>query len=748
MSRRTFSKKNYHAKRRRKTSPLRYDKAQAGGGPLPAREVTKWLDDIAGFLHAQGGESRVREIVAALDLTRGARKEIHHVLTSLCHRKILQQTGDKTYRLNQTMFTEGEIAVHPRGFAFVTPDARQGEVTAGKDIFIPPRDLGTSLHGDTVLVMVTGARRDRYEGRVVKVLHRAVKNIVGIFRDGPSGGLVIPEDERFPFKILIEKDKTGGAASGEAVSVSIGDYGGTESYIFGRVIDVLGDPESLQVQMEMVIRKHDLPRQFSDAALAEARAFPAEVTVSKDRLDLRDVLHVTIDGETARDFDDAVSVTKTRTGYQLLVSIADVSHYVKPGSALDREAYERGTSVYFPTGVLPMLPERLSNDLCSLNPRVDRYAFTAMLDFDQEGRRKKMRFQRSVIRSSHRLTYTLVRQILVDQDAELRRNHEELLTPLKWMAELGTRLEERRMARGSLAFEIPEPAIEIGPHDTIETISARERNLAHKIIEEFMLAANEAVAETFAQRHYPALYRIHESPDHAKVAEFAEFMQALGYHSSRTEWSSKWFNKMLDLTRGTTREYLVSNLILRVMQQARYSPENCGHFGLAAPYYTHFTSPIRRYPDLTVHRALATLLSGDGKDRKKGEKKGESLVEDGEFLSKRERVAVDAEREMVERLKVRFMADKIGETFAGIISGVSSFGLFVELVDSMISGMVSLADMVDDYYEVNEKRHSLTGRRGGKVYQIGDQVTVRLISVDKARQRINFVLEGNEPEDG
>jgi ribonuclease R len=675
-------------------------------------------------------------------LTRGQRKEIESLLDDLCHHRLVQKSAKKTYRLHRESFLEASLAVHPRGFAFATPTPGHSQIPAGKDLFIPGRELGTALHGDHVLLQVTGSSRGRFEGRVVKVLTRVVKKIVGIYNEGSARGFVTPDDERYPFTIGIEHEFSGGAHNGDAVLVEITDFGQAGGQARGRIREVIGNPDSAMVQMQMVIRKLDLPHVFMEQSLLESERFSDKVEMTADRTDLRDILHVTIDGETARDFDDAVSVLKTKTGFRLYVSIADVSHYVKPGSSLDQDAWERGTSVYFPTGVVPMLPERLSNNLCSLNPEVDRYAFTAVLDFDRAGNRRKTRFVKSVIRSRYRLTYTLVRQLIVDNDAQLRKNYKPLLTPLKWMAELGVELEKRRMARGSMGFELPEPYVEFEQDDTIAAIKLRERNQAHKIIEEFMLAANEAVAETFAARHTASLYRVHQSPDILKVAEFAEFMQSTGYEVPRDKenLSSKWFNRLINQTKGTPREYLISNLILRVMQQARYSPENIGHFGLAAEFYTHFTSPIRRYPDLMVHRALKQLLWREGKTLAPTA----NLLEAGEFLSKRERVAVDAEREMLDRLKVRYMEDKIGEDFSGIISGITSFGLFVELIKTMISGAVAMSDLPKEGYEFHEKRHMLIGRQSGKNYQVGDLVSVRLISVDKRARRINFAL--SEPE--
>jgi len=714
--------------------------------PAKAGVAGRFVDEIIGFLYGEGGEGDLKDIVNALVMTRGQRKEIESMLDDLCHHKIVHKVDKKKFRLNPQNFIEGTLAVNPRGFGFATPSAENDLVPAGKDLFIPGRELGTALHGDHVLLQITGSRGGRFEARVVKVLERAVKQIVGIYTAGRVGGFVTPDDDRYPFTIGIGHEQSGGAANGDAVQVEITDFGLEGGQAKGTIQKVLGNPDSILVQMQMVIEKFELPHIFNKQSLAEADRFNDKVELTPDRTDLRDIFHVTIDGETARDFDDAVSVIKTKKGFRLYVSIADVSHYVTPGTALDQDAWERGTSVYFPSGVVPMLPERLSNNLCSLNPEVDRYAFTAILDFDRSGKQQKVRFVKSVIRSQYRLTYTLVSQILVGEDAGIRRNHKPLLTPLKWMAELGVELEKRRIDRGSMGFEIPEPFVEFGPDDTIAAIKLRERNQAHKIIEEFMLAANEAVAETFASRQFAALYRIHQSPNPIKVAVFAEFMQSMGYEVPRNleNLSSSWFNRLINQTKGTAREYLLSNLILRVMQQARYSPENIGHFGLAAQFYTHFTSPIRRYPDLMVHRALKRLLLPDEKKAAPAV----SLHEAGEFLSKRERVAVDAEREMLDRLKVRYMEDKIGETFAGIISGITAFGLFVELTKTMISGAVAMGDLPRGGYEFHEKRHTLIGRLTGKSYQVGDLVTVRLINVDKRARRINFALAEDDQETG
>ncbi len=746
MSRRKLSEKRTKGSVHRKVKQGRLSQIAGKHGSRREKDnpvLSGHVGEIIGYLYEEGGEAGFQEILQAVGGQRGMRKEIVSILEDLSHRHILKKTGKKNYKLDPLDFVEGELSVNPRGFAFAAPLKTGKPGISEKDIFIPAAGIGSALHGDQVLLRIIRQSRGRSEARVVKVLHRKTSHIVGIYRQGRQGGYVVPEDERFPFTVDIVQDSSGGAENGEAVMVELMDWGQEKARATGRITEILGDPDSTAVQMAIVIRKFDLPHEFSEQSIEQAASFSEKVDCSpEDRTNLRDIFHVTIDGETARDFDDAVSVLKTRTGFKLYVSIADVSHYIKPGSPLDMDAWLRGTSVYFPTGVLPMLPERLSNDLCSLKPDVDRYAFTAILDFDRSGRRKKIRFVKSVIRSARRLTYTMVRQILVDKDPAVRRNNKELHTPLKWMAELGTELEKGRIARGSMGFEIPESFIEIGSDDTVTGIGILQRNLAHKIIEEFMLAANEAVAETFTKQHFAAMYRIHQSPDVVKVAEFAEFVQSMGYELPREKYSSKWFNKLLDQTRDTPREYLISNLILRVMQQARYSPENIGHFGLAASYYTHFTSPIRRYPDLMVHRSLKQLLW----PKKEKAASPIPLDEAGEFLSKRERVAVDAERQMVDRLTVRYLADKIGENFSGIVSGITSFGLFIQLTDTMISGAVAVTDLPADGYQFHEKQHSLIAERTGTSYQVGDLVTVQLISVDKRRQRINFIFAEDEAD--
>jgi ribonuclease R len=677
------------------------------------------------------------ELATELSLSRRSRRELPLVLNALCHQGLLACKGER-YRLQALPdFMEGTISVHPRGFGFASITKAAAGAKPQRDLFVPPEALGAARHGDRALLRITSREGDRLLARVVRVLERAAKLLVGTYMAGGLTGLVTPEDDRYPFTIVIPRAQSLGARDGEIVVVEITDQPAA-GHPVGRITEVLGDPGKLSVQTEIVIRKFELPHRFGAEAMAQAAALPVEVRVEEGRADLREIQHVTIDGETARDFDDAVAIEKTHRGYRLYVSIADVSHYVTLGSPLDQEAYARGTSVYFPTRVLPMLPERLSNGLCSLVPDEDRLAFTAILDFDKDGKRLKKEFTRSVIRSHHRFTYTKVKEIVIDKDPPIRRAHKSFLTPLRQMEELARLLLARRQVRGSIGFELPEAQVLIGPEDTVAGILRTERNFAHQIIEEFMLAANEAVAETFTEAKFPALYRVHATPDPVKVAEFADFAASMGLELPQDIGSPKWFGKVLKLVEGEPTEYIVNNLLLRTMNQAVYAPDNIGHFGLAAPYYTHFTSPIRRYPDLIVHRALAQLLAG--KPAAKAQSAPRPLPEVGVFLSDRERTAVDADREMVDRLKTRFMAGKIGEEFKGVISGAAAFGLFVELFDLFVSGAIAIADLTDDYYHLDEKRHRFVGEHTGRIFQMGDLVLVRVANVNLRRRRIDFEL--------
>ncbi len=745
----TYNKKRFYGKRQHKS-----------GRRTKSRNFSSALEDnFLAFMHKLKAPVSLTEISEWADGEGGlSRKDIKPLIENLCRNKVLQcvsgRKKDKLYSLHSIGdLAEGTVEMHPRGFGFaILDDGKKGinatskDKAARNDPFIPPDSLKTAHQGDRVLFRLTSRKRGRMEARVVSVIERASNLFAGIYDAGRVTGFVVPEDERFAFKILIRKEKSSGAKNGDAVVAQVTDFVTGQRNPEGRIVEVLGNPEDINVQTELVIRKFSLPHIFTNEALQQANELPAEAGPGPGRADLRDILHVTIDGETARDFDDAVAIEKTDKGYRLHVSIADVSHYVQQGATLDKEAYQRGTSVYFPNKVVPMLPERLSNNLCSLVPGEDRHAFTAVLDFSRTGKRVGKKFTKSVIKSRYRLTYTIVRKILVDRDSGLRKDYEPILGPLELMAELAAGLEKQRMDRGSIGFSIPEAAVTISQEGKVDSISRQERNLAHKMIEEFMLAANEAVAETFTQKKQELVYRIHELPDAEKVQNFTEFAQTLELSLPSDTGTPHWFGSVLAMVEGTPKEYIVNNLLLRTMQRARYSPENVGHFGLAATDYTHFTSPIRRYPDLMVHRALAELVKSPGvsaKVKKSSihEKTYANLEEAGGFLSGREKIAADAEREMTDRLKVMYMKDKIGDVFEGVISGVTSFGLFIELLDCFVSGAVAMDAMNDDYYIYDARHHRLVGELKGKTFQTGDVVKVRVASVEVRKRHVNFTIE-------
>ena len=642
----------------------------------------------------------------------------------------------------------GSISVHRDGYGFVAPEG------GGEDIFIPAKAIGGALHGDRVSVRAETSRfgRGKQEGRVVAVLERANSRVVGRLEESRRGAILVPEDIRLGTFFTIPAKGKGGAVDGQQVVVEVTAWpvGGRPPE--AKVTEVLGWPDDPEVEVQTVIRRFDLPHRFTAEILAEAEAIPAQVSRDdlKDRVDLRKRPTVTIDGETAKDFDDAVSLQPEGDGWRLWVSIADVSNYVKPGSQLDQEAYLRGTSVYFPDRCIPMLPERLSNGICSLNPHCDRLTMTAEMLFDRDGRMLESRFYPSVINSAARLTYTLVKQVIVDGDAQALGGDERHLTPmLQQMKELALVLMAMRKRRGSIDFDLPEPEIIIGLTGQTEAIIKSERTLAHQVIEEFMLAANEAVAQVVTTQGLPFIYRVHEPPDPLKLAEFRDFILPLGFTLTfeGEKITPSALQQLIAQAAGKPEERLINYGLLRCMKQARYAALNLGHFGLASGCYTHFTSPIRRYPDLIVHRLLKLALAHQedtlGKQgQKELDRIGATLAEAAEHTSNRERVAMEAERDIVELKKLQFMQGRIGQEFDGYLTGVTGFGCFVELGEVFVEGLIHLSTLVDDQYRFEEREHALVGRRG-KVLQIGDPVRVRVVAVNPQARRIEFALVGH-----
>jgi len=645
---------------------------------------------------------------------------------------------------------QGTISIHRDGFGFVKPES------GGDDIFIPGKSINNALHGDKVSVRAEKSRsqRGKLEGRVLSILERANSRIVGRLQQSKRGATLVPEELRIGTFFNVPTNAVNGAVDGQQVVIEVTAWPVAGRPPEGKVIEILGWPDDPDVEVQTVIRKFDLPHIFEPDTLAEAQAAPAQVTGDdlKDRVDLRKLPTVTIDGETAKDFDDAVSIRREGDQHRLWISIADVSQYVKPGTALDREAYMRGTSVYFPDRCIPMLPEHLSNGICSLNPCVDRLTMTAEMLFDKQGRMLDSSFYSSVIRSTARLTYTIVKEVITEYDNKGLGDQQHLAPMLLEMKELALILQTMRRQRGSIDFDLPEPEIILGLTGQTEAIIKSERNLAHQLIEEFMLAANEAVARFVTAQELPFIYRIHEPPDPTKLAAFRDFILPFGFtleiKGQQIEPSA--MQQLITDAVGKPEERLINYGLLRCMKQARYAAENLKHFGLASSCYTHFTSPIRRYPDLIVHRLLKLALAHkEGTLEKKGQRELErissTLSETAEHTSSRERVAMEAERDIIELKKLQFMQGKIGQEFDGFIAGVTGFGCFVELSEVFVEGLVHLSTLVDDLYSFDEKNHALVGRRSGKVLRIGDPARVRVVAVNPQARRIEFVLEGSSP---
>ncbi len=668
------------------------------------------------------------------------KRDIKKTIDSALQSGLIIKDGKRSYKLGKNaMLYEGTLVQHPKGFGFIS-EARSisRNPKLKKDPFISLSNMASAHHGDTVLVRVMRIRRDeRPESSILKVLSRGADTITGIFSPENEGGMVYPDDPRFPFTVRVDKISTKDAQEGDAVIVKIERDHRPRKILSGAVIKILGPADEIDTQMRMVIETFSLPHEFDDQVLQETNSLAEPSEPYSNREDLRSTNHLTIDGQTAKDFDDAICIIKTRKGFRLYVSIADVSHYVQPGSAIDKEAYTRGTSIYFPGRVIPMLPEKLSNNLCSLVPDKDRLALSAILDFDRSGNVLKQNFTRSIIRSKQRFTYSTVKKILVDKDPAVRREHKTFITQLKWAQELATALKEKRRTRGSIDFNLPEPEFKLDEKGNVASIRKAERNFAHQLIEEFMLAANEAVAEFFSQRSIPAIYRVHEPPDPLKTEAFLEFTQSLGINLPAFENTPSWYAQALNQCKDSQFEYIVNNLLIRSMKQAHYAATNVGHFGLASSDYTHFTSPIRRYPDLMVHRQLIQQIHHSTPDKNK-QKITQGLKEHGEFLSARERTAVLAERAMNDRLKISFMNKKVGETFDAIISGVNESALFIEITAHCISGSIAVDRLQDDYYIYDQKKHRLFGETTNRVYSIGDPIEVTLVNVDSYQKRLNF----------
>ena len=831
------------------------------------KHIARQPKKVAGF----------KQLVRELGLHGDERRELDSLLQKMVARGTLLSVDSDRYALPAAAadknLVAGRLSMHRDGFGFVIPDSKslspalKARLTG--DIFIAPHLIGNAMHGDLVLVDISNVRPDgRAEGRIVRPVMRAHPTVVGIFHYGNRGGYVRPIDSKITQEILIPAgeefprpkaaddaenagkkktkkqsvdrvlgDEAARAAQwddleGLVVDVEITDWPSPTQNPRGRVVEILGREDDFGVDVEITIRKYHLPHHFPAAALEEAQDTPATISAEElqRRRDFRGLPIVTIDGETARDFDDAVYVHMLANGnFELHVHIADVAEYVTPGSALDQEARLRGTSVYFPDRAVPMLPLELSTDICSLRPQVERLVLSCVMEMDHRGEIVSYELSEGVIRSVERMTYTAVNAVL-ENDAAARERYAALVTTFELMRDLALILNRKRERRGSIDFDLPEPVIEFDELGLMKSISRSERNIANRLIEEFMLSANECVAHDLESRHVGSLYRIHEKPDAKRVYDFEVIAATFGYSlgvgalpihrvqmktdrraaygtgkrvreievPKEVHITPRMYQKLTEKIAGKPEERILSYLMLRSLKQARYSEENLGHFALAATSYTHFTSPIRRYPDLIVHRVLKDVLRGGSGDSKGSDRKGlgaqqprafgppsgrrdagatedapspwskrrdhaahrealealggpigvEELHEIAEESSRAERRAADAERELMEGKKVKFMQDRVGEDFDGLITSVTKFGFFVELTDLFIEGLVPLNTLIDDRYTYHENTREIIGQRSRKVYSLGQKIRVLVDRIDPVEKKIQFAVLEEEPVRG
>ena len=688
-----------------------------------------------------------RDMRAMLSVPQEDREKFENLINELiAEGRVFETKKGKLASPKDLQMATGTFIGHARGFGFVTPDA------GGEDIFIPASETMGAMQKDRVLykVLHKAEKGKKADGVIVRILERGQQRIVGTFEAGSKGyGFVVADDKKIAKDIFISRENTKGAVTGHKVVVEITDYGEDRRNPEGKVIEILGHINDPGVDILSVIRRYELAVEFPEEVYAEIEHLGTEVAEAdkKGREDLRDLLTITIDGADAKDLDDAVSLKRLGNGnFELGVHIADVSHYVRENTALDKEAYARGTSVYLVDRVIPMLPHKLSNGICSLNPHVDRLALSCLMEVNGRGEVVSHRILESVINSDYRMTYTAVREILEDGAPALLEQYAEILPMLEDMEELRQILGEKRRKRGSVNFDLPESKIILDENGKPIDIKPYEKSIATNMIEEFMLVCNETIAENSFWQEMPFMYRSHQEPDEDKLEKMEQFLRGFGYYLRKKdgEIHPRELQKVLQKAEETDEERIITRMVLRSMMQARYTAENGGHFGLAAKYYCHFTSPIRRYPDLEIHRMIKKMLHGE-LDEKASAYYRRKMPDWAKHCSKQERVAEDAERDTDALKKVEFMEDKVGQIYEGIISGVTNWGIYVELPNT-IEGMVALSQMDDDYYEFDEKKMLVFGKRTKKSYRLGDKVVVSVAKVDRMMGTIDFVFE-EEKED-
>lgn len=702
---------------------------------------------------------KIKEIAILLNVPKDSREELRKVLDALVLDGKIELTAKGKYRKASAKFLEGTFIAHPRGFGFVEVDGRES------DIFIPEEATADAMHRDTVQVAILQSKEGkRQEGKIVKILEHGIRELIGTYQCRPSAhyGFLLPDNKRITKDIFIAQENAGGAMDGHKVLVELLSYGGHGKSPEGRVKEIIGHINDPGTDIMSVVYEYGLPFEFSDRVMKQAERTPACVSEAdmQGRRDLRDVVMVTIDGEDAKDLDDAVSLSFDGTYYYLGVHIADVTNYVQENSALDCEARTRGTSVYLADRVIPMLPHRLSNGICSLNAGVDRLAMSCLMQIDCKGNVIDHEVTESVIRVDRRMSYTQVKEILeyasylrTEQDGSQKEQdtfwkepcvfYQEcraIIPMLEKMEELMRILRVKRKKRGAIDFNFPEAKVLLDENGVPMEIVPQEPNTATRIIEEFMLCANETVAEHFFWQETPFLYRTHEAPDSEKIEQLASFIAGFGYGMKgiSDEVHPKELQKLLARTADTPQELLISRLTLRSMKQARYTTEDTGHFGLAAQYYCHFTSPIRRYPDLQIHRIIKDVLRGRLREEKT-QHYTEILPDIAEHCSKTERRADEAERDTVKMKKAQYMMSHIGEEYDAVITGLMSYGMYAELPNT-VEGLIHVTRMYDDRYYYREESYEMYGMDTGRIFRLGDTIRIRVTDADKEAKTVDFEL--------
>ena len=681
---------------------------------------------------------KLKELAILLQVPKEQRNELKKVLDSLEAEGKVHVSSKGKYSKGEAKRLVGTFTAHARGFGFVTVE---GEA---EEIFISEDDMNGAFHNDQVEVVIKAAPSGkRREGKITKVLSHGTTTLVGYFEKSKNYGFVRPDNQRFVKDVFIPLERSKGAVTGHKVVVELTKYGGDNRKPEGKVIEIIGHVNDPGTDIMSIVKGYDLPTGFPEKVLNQAERVAKDVSTADmaGRMDLRDWQMVTIDGEDAKDLDDAISITRDGSNYILGVHIADVTNYVQENSALDREAQKRGTSVYLVDRVIPMLPHTLSNGICSLNAGVDRLALSCIMTINEKGAVIDHKIAETVVRIDERMSYTSVKKILEERDADEIERYKQLVTMFELMAELSGILREKRKKRGSIDFDFPETKMVLDENGKPTDIKPYDRNVATKIIEDFMLLANETVAEDYFWQEIPFVYRTHESPDEDKVKKLATFINNFGHslHISNKEVRPKEIQKLLAKVEGTAEEALISRLALRSMKQARYTPENTGHFGLAAQYYCHFTSPIRRYPDLQIHRIIKENLRGRMNDDRRAHY-DTILTEVAKKSSERERLAEEAERETIKLKKVEYMAQRIGETFEGVISSITKWGIYVELPNT-IEGLIHVTNMYDDHYNYIEESYEMVGEHTGRTYKLGQTVMVRVIGTNRLERTIDFEFE-------